>query len=239
VGVTGYDVYREGAKIDSVTSTSYSDSGLTPGTTYTYTVVAEDAAGNTSAASNTAQATSAALDTSVPGKPGSPRAAVTGTTQIALKWTASSDNAGVVAYELYRDGTMIGETPVPNYLDSGLAPGSSHSYYVIARDAAGNRSATSSTLSTHTSSLSTSTTGTIAGVVYNQQGKPLSNAIVRLTVNGAVKSTKTSSSGVFKLSSLPPGDYSLTLSLSGYQSASANATVVAGQTVLLASVLTT
>jgi chitodextrinase len=237
VGVTGYDVYRNGAKIATATSTSYADTGLTAATAYTYTVVAQDAAGNASAPSNTAQAATAALDTQAPGKPGSPRASVTGTTQIALKWSASTDNVGVVAYDLYRDGAMIDETSVPNYLDSGLAPGSSHSYYVVARDTAGNRSVASSTLSTHTGSLSTSSTGTIAGVVYNPEGKPLANAIIQVTVNGAVKNTKTSSSGVFKLSSLPAGDYTLTISLAGYQTAGAGATAVAGQSVLLVSVL--
>jgi chitodextrinase len=237
VGVTGYDVYRNGAKVASVTAASYTDTGLITATAYSYIVLAKDAAGNVSVASNTAQATTSALDASAPGKPGNPRASVTGTTQIALKWSASTDNVGVVTYELYRDGLMIGETPVPNYLDSGLAPGSSHTFQVFARDAAGNRSVASSTLSTRTASISTSTTGTIAGAFYNPAGKPLANAIVQVTVNGALKRAKTSSSGVFKLSSLPVGDYTLTISLAGYQTATVTATAVAGQTVLLVNLL--
>jgi chitodextrinase len=237
VGVTGYDVYRDGAKVASVTSTSYADTDLTAATVYTFTVVATDAAGNASAASNSAQATTAAGDTQPPSKPGNPRVAVAGTTQIALKWSASTDNVGVVAYELYRDGALIGETSVPNYLDSELAQGSSHTFQVFARDAAGNRSVASSTLSTRTASISTSTTGTIAGAFYNSAGKPLGNAIVQVTVNGSLKRTKTSSSGVFKLSSLPAGDYTLTISLAGYQTASATATASSGQTVLLVNVL--
>jgi len=54
VGVTGYDVYNGSTKVNTsnITSTSYTVSGLTAGTSYTFTVKAKDAAGNTSAASN-------------------------------------------------------------------------------------------------------------------------------------------------------------------------------------------
>ena len=48
VAVTGYNVYRNGAQVGTVTVPLFSDSGLTPSTTYTYTVSAFDAAGNTS-----------------------------------------------------------------------------------------------------------------------------------------------------------------------------------------------
>ena len=51
VGVTGYDIYRKGVKIGSSSGASYSDSTVTASTTYEYTVVAYDAAGNRSLAS--------------------------------------------------------------------------------------------------------------------------------------------------------------------------------------------
>ncbi|MFN0226051.1 MULTISPECIES: carbohydrate binding domain-containing protein [Paenibacillus] len=51
VKVTGYDVYRGGTKVGTTTGTTYTDSGLTASTTYSYTVKALDAAGNASAAS--------------------------------------------------------------------------------------------------------------------------------------------------------------------------------------------
>ncbi|MET9321539.1 glycoside hydrolase family 18 chitinase [Streptomyces sp. NPDC003038] len=41
-GVKNYDVHRGGAKVATVTGTSYSDTGLTKGTTYSYTVTARD-----------------------------------------------------------------------------------------------------------------------------------------------------------------------------------------------------
>src|SRR5690242_10012233 len=57
VGVTGYKLVRNGTVMDVGNVTSYDDTGLSPGTPYTYTVRAYDAAGNTSGDSNTATAT--------------------------------------------------------------------------------------------------------------------------------------------------------------------------------------
>ncbi|MFE0025318.1 discoidin domain-containing protein [Amycolatopsis sp. NPDC059021] len=51
VGVAGYDILRDGKVVASSETTSYNDTGLTPDTSYTYSVRARDAAGNTSAAS--------------------------------------------------------------------------------------------------------------------------------------------------------------------------------------------
>jgi hypothetical protein len=69
VGVTGYRIFRNGSAtpIASVgaTTTSYSNTGLTPGTTYSYTVKAVDAVGNVSAASATATATTAKLNQTI------------------------------------------------------------------------------------------------------------------------------------------------------------------------------
>ena len=60
VGVTGYDVYRGGTLVGTSTGTSYTDTGLSASTGYSYTVKAVDAAGNLSAASNSATATTPA-----------------------------------------------------------------------------------------------------------------------------------------------------------------------------------
>ena len=49
VGVTGYKVFRNGTQVGTTAVPSFSDTGLTSGTHYSYTVAAYDAAGNTSA----------------------------------------------------------------------------------------------------------------------------------------------------------------------------------------------
>jgi chitodextrinase len=58
VGVTQYDVYRNGSYISQTSgATTFSDTGLTPQTTYTYKVLAIDAVRNISSFSNSASAT--------------------------------------------------------------------------------------------------------------------------------------------------------------------------------------
>jgi chitodextrinase len=57
VGVVGYKVYRNGVQVGIANMTSFSDTGLNAGTTYSYTVAAYDAAGNTSSTSPGASAT--------------------------------------------------------------------------------------------------------------------------------------------------------------------------------------
>ena len=48
VGVTGYQIRRNGTLITTTNALTYADSGLSPATAYTYTVAAVDAAGNVS-----------------------------------------------------------------------------------------------------------------------------------------------------------------------------------------------
>ena len=66
VAVTGYQVLRGGIVIATVANTSYSNTGLTAGTNYVYTVKAVDAAGNASAESASANATTLTPDTTLP-----------------------------------------------------------------------------------------------------------------------------------------------------------------------------
>ncbi|MEU9205947.1 glycoside hydrolase family 6 protein [Streptomyces sp. NPDC048332] len=95
-GVTGYDVFRNGVKVGSSTTTSYTDSGLSASTAYSYTVKAKDAAGNVSAASSALSAT-----TSAGGGTG------TGTLKVQYKNTDSSatDNQIRMGLQLVNTGS--------------------------------------------------------------------------------------------------------------------------------------
>jgi hypothetical protein len=64
IGVAGYYVYRDNTRVAVTSSTGFSDTGLVDGTTYSYTVLAYDAAGNVSGASNAAPATPTASGSS-------------------------------------------------------------------------------------------------------------------------------------------------------------------------------
>jgi len=57
VGVAGYRVYRNGVQVGTTAGTSFTDTGLSASTHYTYTVAAYDAAGNVSAPSSGVTAT--------------------------------------------------------------------------------------------------------------------------------------------------------------------------------------
>lgn len=140
VSVTGYKVYRDGAWIGSPTTVGYSDTGLSASTTYSYTVVACDAASNCSARQPNPElaTTPAAADLTAPSKPTGLESASIGTTAITLAWSASTDSVGVASYVVYRDGVRIGSTTIPSYADTGLTPATSYDYAVAACDAAGN-----------------------------------------------------------------------------------------------------
>jgi chitodextrinase len=72
VGVTGYDVYRNGTKMTTVSSTSSSQTGLACGTSYTLGVVARDAAGNSSSQASLQATTSVCSAPPPPPSSGAP-----------------------------------------------------------------------------------------------------------------------------------------------------------------------
>jgi PQQ-dependent dehydrogenase (s-GDH family) len=75
VGVTGYDVYKNGVKMNSATliGTSYSVTGLLANTVYSMTVVAKDAVGNQSTSNSMSVST---IPTTLPNEPFSVRTVI-------------------------------------------------------------------------------------------------------------------------------------------------------------------
>ncbi|MER6581648.1 glycosyl hydrolase family 18 protein [Nonomuraea sp. NPDC001023] len=154
VAVTGYEVYRGGTLVTTVTGTTYNDTGLTANTAYSYTVRARDAAGNRSANSNQISATTTGGgggdDKTPPSVPGNLRSTGVSNNSVALAWNASTDNVAVTGYEVYRGGTLITTVTGTTYNDTGLTANTSYTYTVRARDAAGNRSADSNQITATT-----------------------------------------------------------------------------------------
>jgi chitodextrinase len=145
VGVTGYEIYRNGSLLTTRTTTNYSDTSVIPGQTYSYQVRALDAAGNRSGFSNTAAVTPPIPDTQPPATPANLAADATGPFNVNLSWDASSDNVGVSGYEIYRNGSLLTTTSGTSHSDATVQPGQTYDYKVRALDAAGNRSAFSTT----------------------------------------------------------------------------------------------
>ncbi|PVZ95892.1 hypothetical protein DDQ50_05350 [Amnibacterium flavum] len=163
VGVTGYRVYRgtttgftptAGNLIGTVTTNSYTDSGVAAGTWF-YKVVAFDGANNSSSASGSGTATVAqAADSTAPSVPGSVTASAAGST-VNVGWAAATDNVGVTGYQVHRGtsagfttsaGSLVGTVTGTTFANTGLAAGTYY-YKVIAVDAAGNASAASAAAS--------------------------------------------------------------------------------------------
>jgi chitodextrinase len=146
IGVTGYTVNRNGATIATVGGgTTYHDSSVVSGTTYTYTVDAVDAAGNHSQLSNSATATPVS-DGQAPTVPTGLGATAVNPTRVDLTWSPSTDNLAVTGYTLYRDGSQVGVVggSTTSFTDFTASPATQYSYTVDAFDAAGNHSAPSS-----------------------------------------------------------------------------------------------
>src|SRR5947209_2365914 len=148
VGVTGYIVRRNGVQVATPATTSFADTGLSAATTYSYTVAARDAAGNTSPDSASVSITIASVaDTTPPSTPTGLTAAVAGSNGANLSWSASTDNVGVTGYIVRRNGVQVA-TPTPTrFADTGLSAATTYSYTVAARDAAGNTSPNSTSVS--------------------------------------------------------------------------------------------
>ena len=168
VGVTGYQVFRNGQQIATTTTTSFSNTGLTPATTYQYAVRASDAAGNTSALTTAVSATTPAPDTTAPTVAlTAPNAATPLSGTVAVSANAA-DNVGVVGVQFLLDGAALGAedtaTPYSVSWDTTTAANGNHVLRARARDAAGNSTSTPLTVTVS----NTQVAGFVAGYAFNE-----------------------------------------------------------------------
>jgi Bacterial Ig domain len=141
VGVTGYSVFRGGVQIATTAATTYTNTGLSPSTAYSYTVAAFDAAGNLSAQSAPSPATTPA-DTTAPAVAlTSPQggAVLFGSTTLTA---TASDDIQVAGVTFLVGGIAIGSedttSPYGQPLDTTTLPDGGYTLTAIARDTAGN-----------------------------------------------------------------------------------------------------
>jgi len=146
VGVSYYNIYRDGELVASESSPNHTAVGLTPATSYDFQVSAVDAAENESTLSDTLSV--ATLDTIEPTAPGTPTLDSKTDTTVSFSWAAASDNVAVTEYRVFRDGVVTGTVAAPttSFTDTGLAPATTYAYHVTALDGAGNESPASGTL---------------------------------------------------------------------------------------------
>ncbi len=142
--ISGYKIYRgttsggETFLTEIGNVSTYTDAGLTNGSTYYYKVSAINSNGD-----SPLSAEASAVSAAVPGAPTS-LAATAGDMQISLSWTAPSDTGGgITNYEIYRGTTSGGETflielgNVLTYIDTAVTNGVTYYYKVSAKNSAG------------------------------------------------------------------------------------------------------
>ncbi|HIJ87164.1 MAG TPA: hypothetical protein HPP97_05685 [Desulfuromonadales bacterium] len=220
IAVTGYEVYRNGSLIATVSLLGYTDASVTSNVTYTYYIKALDAAGNRSVASNTLSVTpnlpslgvtvNGQISTDITGQPflditapsaatnlTASTAAVTATTSsVLLSWSPATDNVAVTGYDVYRNGSKIATVTVLGYLDASVTSSATYTYYVIAFDKAGNRSPASSplTVTPSTPSLGVTVSGQLSPGVTDLAFKDITapTAPTNLTATTSVDTATTS-----------------------------------------------
>ncbi len=177
VGVTGYDVSRNATKIDSVGSTSSSQTNLSCGTSYDFSVVARDAAGNSSQPAQLTVATSAcsapppppSADTTPPAQPTNLGISSVTPTSVTLTWSPSTDNVGVAGYRTYVNGAAVSTSAQPGATVSNLTCGTAYTFEVDAYDAAGNRSTRASLVGSTAACVDSQPPTTPANVVASSR----------------------------------------------------------------------
>jgi bacillolysin len=145
--VTGYNVYNGATLITTVTSTTFTVTGLSASTAYTFTAKAKDAAGNLSDASNDVTITTLATDTTPPTAPSALTASGTSASSTNLSWTASTDNVAVTGYNVYNGATLVTTVSATTYTVTGLSANTAYTFTVKAKDAKDNLSDASNAVS--------------------------------------------------------------------------------------------
>lgn len=224
-GATTYRVVRDGEVITTTSATNYTDTTVAANTSYDYSVVAVDANNNASDASSTVKVTTpqpSTTDSSAPSKPTSLSATAQNETQINLAWKSSTDNLGVKEYDIYRNSDedktfrKVATTVNTSYGDGGVYDNTTFTYYVIARDAAGNQSPASDKAAARTPRLTDRRTSTLRGTVETSNGRPLSGVNVTIWIDGKRFEATSNWRGRYIITNIPAGQYDVQYRKSGY-----------------------
>lgn len=93
-------------------------------------------------------------DSQAPSSPSNLTLGTVTSSSIALSWTASTDNIGVSGYDVYMNSVLKTSVVGTSATISGLTSSTTYNFYIIAKDAAGNTSTASNTVSGTTTATS-------------------------------------------------------------------------------------
>ena len=149
VSVSAYEIYKDGVLLTTISSSPYTVTGLTPSTAYNFVVKAKDGSGNTSVNSNTVSVTTQAPDTTAPTAPSLSASGTTNNSTI-LSWSGATDNVGVTAYEIYKNGILLTTVSASTYTVTGLTASTTYTFTIKTKDTAGNTSSASNSVNVTT-----------------------------------------------------------------------------------------
>ncbi|WP_161791118.1 fibronectin type III domain-containing protein, partial [Amycolatopsis sp. MJM2582] len=179
-------------------------------TEYSFTVVAKDAAGNTSTPSAAVTVrTQAAPDTVAPGVPGNPRSTGTTQTSVSLAWDAATDNVGVTGYDVLKGTEVVKSVTGTSATVDGLTADTEYTFTVVAKDAAGNKSAVSAPVTAKTKP----NTSPVVKYSYDLTGKTqLKKLSGPIDLRGGINAAISLANGTFEADlTLNPTSANLTL----------------------------
>ena len=116
-------------------------------------------------------------DTQPPTTPANLAVTATTSSSVSLSWSASTDNVGVTAYDVYRNGALATSVPGTTATVTGLSASTTYSFTVKARDAAGNVSAASNAVSATTTAGGPPPPTGLVGQYRNNDASPTDNQI--------------------------------------------------------------
>jgi endonuclease I/chitodextrinase len=158
VAVTSYDIYVNGVLKTAVPGLTATITGLSATTTYSFYVIAKDAAVNSSPSSNSVDGTTTIVIPDTQNPTAASNLTVTGSSSstISLGWVAGTDNIGVTSYDVYVNSVFKTSVSGTTAIVNGLTPTTNYSFYVVAKDVAGNSSPQSNSVNGTTTIISSS-----------------------------------------------------------------------------------
>jgi len=137
VKVVGYKIYKDDVEV-GMTRTGTNFMAINSLGTGLYRVKAFDYNGNMSNFSTSDGNPEG--DTESPTIPSNVNGSAQSTTSILVTWTDSTDNVGVIGYDVYRNNIKVNSNNITvlNYVDTGLVADTTYNYVIKAKDAANN-----------------------------------------------------------------------------------------------------
>lgn len=171
-----YTIYRNGTTVGTVSNgaTTFTDTGLNPSTSYSYTITAGDIRGLTSmqstsmsgmtAGTNNTNQNSSNMSTNSSTASGAPTGLTvtngSATNSLHLNWNPTANSTtGTTRYNVYRNGSLIGTSNGTSFDDLFALPNTNYSYTIAVLDPSGTVSPVSTAVTGMVNNTTTSNSG--------------------------------------------------------------------------------